>query len=101
MKFVCGHRCRVLIPLIWANGKMKAGLRKVVFEVRVGIAVIVTRRSLVEKLSGEHAAITEAKVQSFIDFVLGNHIEFVADVAIRAGMGGNRNGSAAGVEVVL
>jgi hypothetical protein len=70
---------------------MKAGFRKVVFEVRVGIAVIVTRRSFVEKLSGEHASITKAKVQPFIQLVFSNHIEFVADVAARGRMRGNRN----------
>jgi len=90
-----------LVPLIGGNGKVKAGFRKVVFEVRVGIAVIVTRRSFVEKLSGEHASVAKAKAQSFIHLVFGNQIEFVADVAARAGMGRNRNRPTAGIEVVI
>ena len=90
-----------LVPLIRGNGKVKTGFRKVVFEVRVGIAVIVTRRSLIEKLSGEHATVTKAKAQPFIHRVFGNQIKFIADVAARAGMRGNRNGSTAGVKVVI
>jgi hypothetical protein len=68
---------------------VKAGFRKVVFEIGVGIAVIVTRRGLVEKLSGEHSSVTKAKVQSFIQLVFGNQIKLVADVAARAGVGRN------------
>jgi hypothetical protein len=61
----------------------------------------VARRGGAEKFPGKHASITKARVQSFIQLVFGNQIEFVADVAVRAGMGGNRNRSAAGVEVVI
>ena len=60
-----------------------------------------TRRRGVEKLSGEHASIAKSKVQSFIQLVFGNQIEFVADMAARAGVGRNRNCSAAGIEVVI
>ena len=80
---------------------MKAGFRKVVFEVRVGIAVIATRRCGVEKLPGEHSSITKSKVQSFIQLVFGNQIEFVADMAAGTGVCGNRNRAAAGIEVVI
>ncbi len=48
-----------------------------------------TRRGGAEKLSGEHLSIAKAKVQSFIELVFGNQIEFVADVTTRAGMRGN------------
>ena len=95
------HAPEKLVPLIRGNGKVKAGFRKVVFEIRVRIAVIVPQRGGVEKLSGEHARITKAKVQSFIHHVFGNRIEFVADVPARAGASRNRNGSAAGIEVVI
>src|SRR5438270_12664025 len=90
-----------LVPFVRGNGEVKAGFRKVIFEVRVGIAVVVTRRGGVEKLSGEHAGIPKAKVQSFIHFVFGNRIQFVADVPARPGVGGNRNCTTAGVEIVL
>lgn len=55
----------------------------------------------IEKLPGKHAGITEAKVQPFIHLVFGNHVEFVADVSTRAGMGRNHNRPTAGVEVVI
>src|ERR1700731_355081 len=58
-------------------------------------------RSGLEKLSGEHAAITETKAQSFIHRVFGNRIEFVADVSACARVGRNRNCSTAGVIVVI
>src|SRR5438270_9908174 len=90
-----------LVPFVRGNGKVKSGFRKVVFEVRVGIAVIVTQRSLIEKLSREHAGIPKATVQSFIHLVFGNHIQFVADVTARAGVRGNRNCPTTGVEIVI
>src|ERR1700739_4545858 len=89
------------VRLVRGDGEVKAGLRKVVFEVGVRIAVILTPRGGAEKLSGEHTAITKAKVQSFIHFVLGNHIEFVADVPASSGMSRNRNSPTAGVVVVI
>jgi hypothetical protein len=74
---------------------------KLVFKGRVWIAVIVSRRGGVEKLSSKHTSITKVKDQFFVQLVFGNQIEFVADVAAGARMGGNGNGSAAGVEVVI
>ena len=68
---------------------MRAGFRKVVFKVRVWIAVIVTWRCGFEKLSGDHATITKSKTQSFIQLVFGNQIEFVADMTARTGVGRN------------
>jgi len=44
----------------------------------------VTWRCGVEKLSGEHASITESKAQFFIQLVFGNQIEFIADMAAPA-----------------
>jgi len=77
---------------------MKTGLRKVVFEVRVWIAVIVPRRGGLQKLSGEHAGVSKAKVQPLVQLIFRDQIEFVANMRVRTGMRRNRNGSAAGVE---
>ena len=55
----------------------------------------------IEKLSSKQASVTHAKSQSWVQQVFSHQIEFIADMAARAGMGGNRNGSAAGVEIVI
>src|ERR1700736_5755911 len=70
---------------------MKAGLCKVIFEVRVRVLVIVACRRGPEKRSGEHATVTKAKVKSFIQCVFSDDVEFVADVPARAGMRVNGN----------
>ncbi len=70
-------------------------------EVSVRIAEVGSPRSGLEELSGEQAGITKAKVQSFAHGVFKSEIEFIANVAARAGMGGNGNGSTAGVEIVI
>ena len=80
---------------------MKARLGKVIFKISVWVAVIVSQRGGLEKLSGEEPGVAKAKVQSFIHLVFGDQIEFVADVTAGAGVGGNRNRSAAGVEIVI
>ena len=66
---------------------MKTGLRKVVFEVRVWIAVIVPRRGGLQKLSGEHAGVSKAKVQPLVQLIFRDQIEFVANVRFRTRMG--------------
>ena len=66
---------------------MKTGLRKVVFEVRVWIAVIVPRRGGLQKLSGEHAGVSKAKVQPLVQVIFRDQIEFVANVRFRTRMG--------------
>src|SRR5258708_37374662 len=80
---------------------MKARLRKVVLEVGVRIGVVAPSRGGLEKLSGEQTSVTKAKVQSFVQAIFKGEIEFVADVAARAGMGGDGNSSTAGVEIVV
>ena len=80
---------------------MEARLGKVIFNVTVWVAVIVSPRSGFEKLPGEEPGVAKAKVQSFIQLVFGDKIEFVADVAACAGASGNRNRSAAGIEIVI
>src|ERR1700691_2333031 len=57
-----GRDAGKLVPRVRRNRKVKAGFRKVVFEVRERIAVIVTSRGGIKKLSREHAAITKTKV---------------------------------------
>jgi len=52
-------------------------------------------------LPGKEPGVAKAKVQSFIQLVFGDQIEFVADVAAGAGASGNRNRSAAGIEIVI
>src|SRR5258708_18186930 len=90
-----------LVRPIRHDGEVKAGVRTGVFEVPVRRTAILSPRGGAKKLSGEHAAVTEAEVQSFIPFVLGDHVEFVADVPACSGMSGNRNRSTAGVVVVI
>ena len=80
---------------------MKARLGKVIFNISVWVAVIVSLRGGLEKLSGEEPGVAKAKVQPFIHLVFGDEIEFVSDVAAGAGAGGNRNRSAAGIEIVI
>ena len=80
---------------------MKARLCKVVFEVRVRVLVIVTCRRGPEKWSGEHASVTKAKVKSFIQVVFSDDVEFVANVAARAGMRVNSNCAAPVIEIVI
>src|ERR1700722_9259866 len=95
------HAAEALVGPVRPDGKMKARLRKVVFEVGVRIAVVGSTRGGLEKLSGEQTSITKAKVQSTVQAVFKSEVKFVADVAARAGMGGNRDGSTAGVEIVI
>ena len=80
---------------------MKARLGKVIFNISVWVAVIVSLRGGPEKLSGEQAGIAKPEADSFIQLVFGDQIEFVADVAAGAGACGNRNRSAAGIEIVI
>jgi hypothetical protein len=77
--------------------EMKTGLRKVAFEVRVWLAVIVPRRGGLQKLSGEHASVSKAQVQPLVQLIFRDQIEFVANV-VRTRMGRNRNGSTTSVE---
>lgn len=46
------------------------------------------RRGGLEKLSSEQASVTKAKGQSWIQLVFSDQIEFIADMAARAGMAG-------------
>src|ERR1700761_6989831 len=80
---------------------MKAGLCKVVFDVRVRVLVIVASRRGPEKRSGEHATVTKATVKSFIQGVFSDDVEFVADVPAPAGMRVNGNCAAPVIEVVI
>src|SRR5258707_9492459 len=80
---------------------MKAGLCKVVFEVRIRVLVIVACRRGPEKRSGEHATVTKAKVKSFIKCVFSDDVEFVADVPARAGMGVNGKCARPVIEIVI
>ena len=54
-----------------------------------------------EELPGEEASVTKSEVQSAIQLVFSNQINFIADMTARAGMCGNRNRSTAGVEIVI
>jgi hypothetical protein len=80
---------------------MKGRLGKVIFNISVWVAVIVSLRGGPEKLSGEQAGIAKPEVDSFIQLVFGNQIEFVADMAAGTGVCGNRNRSAAGIKIVI
>ncbi len=66
---------------------MEARLGEIIFNVSVGIAVIVSLRGGLQKLSGEESAVAKPEVESFIHLVFGNQIEFVADVAAGTGVG--------------
>jgi len=98
---ISGTLVMILVRFVRSDREMKAGPGKVIFKVSIRILVIVSLRSGLEKLSGEQAGIAKAEVESFIHLVFGDQIEFVADVAAGAGAGGNRNRSAAGVEIVV
>ena len=80
---------------------MEARLGEVIFNVTVWVAEIVSLCSGLQKLPGKEPGVAKAKVQSFIQLVFGDQIEFVADVAAGAGTGGNRNRSATGIEIVI
>jgi len=56
---------------------MKARLGKVIFNVSVRVAVVVSLRGGLKKLSGEQASIAKPEVQPFIQLVFRNQIEFV------------------------
>ena len=91
----------LLVRFVRSDREMKARLGKVIFNISVWIDVIVSQRGGLEKLSCEEAGVAKAKVEPFIHLVFGDQIEFVADVAASAGAGGNRNRSAAGIEIVI
>src|ERR1700731_2016206 len=95
------HAAEALVGPVRPDGKMKARLRKIVLEVGVRIAVVISSRGGLEKLSGKQTSITKAKVQSTVQAGFKRGVEFVADVAARAGTGGNGDGPAAGVEIVI
>src|SRR6266851_442540 len=91
----------IVVRSVRSDRKMKARLGKIILNVSVWVAVIVSLRGGLEKLSGEESGVTKAEVESCIHLVLADQIEFVADVAAGAGVGWNRNRSAAGVEIVV
>jgi len=91
----------LLAPLVRPNPRMKAGLRKIVFEVCIRVTVIMPGRGGLEKLSCEQTSVAKTKIQSSIQPVLSSQIEFVADVPARTGTGGNSNRSTAGIEIVI
>lgn len=95
------HVSVVLVRFIWSNREMEARLGKIIFKVSKWVGVIVSLRSGREKLSSEQAGIAKPEVDSSVQLVFGNQIEFVADVPACAGMGDNRNGPAAGVIIVI
>src|SRR5260370_26832871 len=97
---VCGDVVMLVVRFVRSDRKMKARLGKVIFKISVRVAVIVSLRGGLEKLSGEEPGVAKAEIESFIHLVFGDEIEFVSDVAAGAGAGGNRNRSAAGVEIV-
>src|ERR1700756_130814 len=89
------------VPFVWSDGKMKAGLGEIIFNVGIWVAVIVPWRSGLQELSGEESGVAKTKAQPTIHRVFGNQIEFVADVTAGTGVRGNRNRSAAGVKIVI
>src|SRR5258708_6292890 len=91
----------LLVRLVRSDREMEARLGEIIFKVSIWVLVIVSPRSSLEKLSDEQAGIAKPEVESFIKLVFGNEIEFVADVTAGTGPGGNRNRSAAGVEIVV
>src|SRR6266404_6959346 len=91
----------LLVRFVRSDRKMKARLGKVIFDISVWVAVIVSGRGGLQELSGEESGVAKTKVQPFIHLVFGNQIEFASDVAAGAGVAGNRNRSAAGVKVVI
>src|SRR6266446_5170865 len=91
----------LLVRFVRSDRKVKARLGKIIFNVSERVAVIVSGRGGLQELSGEESGVTKTKVQPFIHLVFGNQIEFVSDVAAGAGVGGNRNRSAASVKVVV
>ena len=68
---------------------MKARLGKVIFDISVWVAVVVSGGGGLQELSGEESGVAKAKVQPFIHLVFGNQIEFVSDVAAGTGVCGN------------
>src|SRR6266853_2866996 len=92
---------RLLVRFVRSDRKMKARLGKVIFNVSIRVAVVLSLRGGLKKLSGEQASIAKPEVQPFIQLVFRNQIEFVADMAAGTGVEGNRNCSAAGVKIVV
>src|SRR6267154_3367951 len=92
---------RLLVRFVRSDRKMKARLGKVIFNVSIRVAVVLSLRGGLKKLSGEQASIAKPEVQPFIQLVFRNQIEFVADMAAGTGVEGNRNCSAAGVKIVI
>ena len=80
---------------------MRARLGKIIFNISVWVAVIVSGRGGLQELPREESGVTKTKAQSFIQRVFANQIEFVPNVAAGTGVGGNRNRSAAGVKIVI
>src|SRR5258708_37721641 len=87
---------RLLVRFVRSDRKMKARLGKVIFNVSIRVAVVLSLRGGLKKLSGEQASIAKPEVQPFIQLVFRNQIEFVADMAAGTGGGGKRKLSPAG-----
>jgi len=64
-----GKVVMLLVRLVRSNRKMKARLGKVIFNVTVWVAVIVSLCSGLQKLPGKEPGVAKAKVQSFIQLV--------------------------------
>ena len=66
---------------------MKTGLRKVVFEIRVSITVIVPRAWLSSEIVGRTCEVSKAKVQPLVQLIFRDQIRLVANVRARTRMG--------------
>src|ERR1700686_4317564 len=62
----------LLVRFVRSNREVKARLGKVIFNVTVRIAVIVSLRGGLQKLSGEEPGVAKAKVESFTQLVFGD-----------------------------
>ena len=80
---------------------MRARLGKIVLHISERVLVIVSLRGGPQKLAGEQAGIAKAEVEPFIHRVVGDQIEFVADVPASPGVSWYCNRSAAGVKIVI
>src|ERR1700756_4944321 len=79
---------------------MRARLGKIVLHISERVLVIVSLRGGVKKLPGEQVGIAKAGVEPLIHSVVGDQIEFVADVPASPRVSWYCNRSAAGVKIV-
>ena len=84
-----------------SDREMKARLGKIIFNISIWVAVILSEPGGFEKLSGEQAGIAKPNVDPLVRLVFSHRIEFVADMRAGAGVRSDGNRSCTVVKVVM